>query len=281
MTLEERQKEWYDFHDNYLIETDGGVLGGTVAIYFCSNNLFFPHTLEDFEKQVVKKDRYEWYGMRVKRASKHIFVRDVYKQWYASGLNKNIPDIDSMFSFFKKECEGYGEIITVGSSAGGYASILFGTMLNANICLSFNAQWELFSSVERDGKIISPILYKLREVGGAKYMDIAKPEYDKESVFYFISTKSPWDIQQNEHASNLQHINRIFFSTSHHGIPFLKCSLIDMLQYNKSQLLEMPGKTYHPLLFSFNVSGIVKSLSFLFREAWTVLIKKCYIQIVV
>lgn len=213
--------------------------------------------------------------MRVKRASKHIFVRDVYKQWYASGLNKNISDIDSMFSFFQKECEGYDEIITVGSSAGGYASILFGTMLNANICLSFNAQWELFSSVERDGKIISPILYKLREVG-AKYMDIAKPEYDKESVFYFVSTKSPWDIQQNIHASNMTHINRINFFSSHHGIPFLKCSLREILQYDKEYLIYLSGKTYNPLLFSFNISGFRTSVSFLVKEIWTKKIKKRY-----
>lgn len=117
---------------------------------------------------MVDKDRYEWYNLRVQRASKHIFVRDVYKQWYATGLNKSIPDVDSMLFFFQKECEGYNEIVTVGSSAGGYAAILLGTKLKASVCFSFNAQWELFSSVERNGIIISPKLYKLRELGGGK-----------------------------------------------------------------------------------------------------------------
>lgn len=167
MSLNEVQEEWYNDHDNFLIES-GDVRSDTVAIYSCSNNLFFPHTEEEFVKNVVKKDKYEWYGCRLQRASKHIFVRDVYKQWYATGLNRNIPDIDSMFLFLQKECDGFSEIVTIGSSAGGYAATLFGTMLNANICFNFNSQWELFSSVEKDGRIISPKLYELRKVGGGK-----------------------------------------------------------------------------------------------------------------
>ena len=273
MTLEERQEEWYNNHANYLIETTD-YTKGTVAIYFCSNNLFFPHTLENFENSVVRRDRYEWYGCRVQRASKHIFVRDVYKQWYVTGLNKNIPDVDSMLSFFQKECSGFSEVVTVGSSAGGYASILFGTMLNANICFSFNAQWELFTSVEKNGVIISPKLYDLQEVGGAKYMDIAEPKFNQDSVFYFISTESPWDIQQNMHASNMTHINRVYFKSSHHGIPFLKCSLEQILQFDKDQLMSLSGKTYRPLLFSFKISGITTSLTFLAKEIWKKKIKK-------
>ena len=274
MTLEERQEEWYNNHDNYLIETTKDDSKRTVAIYFCSNNLFYPHTLEQFEKSVVKKDRYEWYGCRVQRASKHIFVRDVYKQWYATGLNKNIPDADSMLLFLQKECEGFSEIVTIGSSAGGYASILFGTMLNANICFSFNAQWELFTSVERGGRVVSPKLYQLRELGGAKYMDIAKPEFDNNSVFYFISKQSLWDIEQNNHAVNMTHVNRVYFKSSHHGIPFLKCSLENILQYDKGRLLNFSGNTFNPIYFSCKISGLKTSFTFLAKEIWQKKIKK-------
>lgn len=99
-------------------------------------------------------------------------------------------------------------------------------------------------------------------------MDIAKPEFDKDSVFYFYSTLSPWDIQQSEHSACLQMINRIGFRTSHHGIPFLKCSLVNLLQYDKQSLKELNGKSFDPVVFSIRVSGSITTIKFLFFELW-------------
>ena len=97
-------------------------------------------------------------------------------------------------------------------------------------------------------------------------MDIAKPEYDVDSVFYFMSSKSPWDIKQNDHAVGMKGINRISFCTNHHGIPFLKCSLEELLQYDKKHLKEMSGKSYNPILFSCKISGVWKVTQFLLKE---------------
>ena len=63
------------------------------------------------------------------------FVRDVYKQWYLKGVNAEIDSIEKLYEFLKAETEGY-QIVTVGSSAGGYAAVLFGYLLNATKVLA-------------------------------------------------------------------------------------------------------------------------------------------------
>ncbi len=273
MSLSKLQLEWYFNHNNYLIEITSNSID-TVAIYFCSNNLFFPHDEKSFRKNLVEKDKYEWYTTRVKRASKHIFLRDIYKQWYVSGINANISNVKSLYEFLYNECKEFKEIVTVGSSAGGYAATLFGSMLNANICFNFNGQWELFSSIVKDGNIVSPLLYEYQAKNRIDFFDIAKPEYDKDCVFYFLSTKSQWDVLQNEHASSLLNVNRIYFKTSHHGVPFLKSSLNEILQYDKESLKSLNGRIYHPILFSFRVSGVKKSSNFLTKQLWNIIKKK-------
>lgn len=275
LDLEELQKEWWNNHSNFLIENTGKDKE-TVAIYFCSNNLFYPHTKEMFNEYVVNRNRYEWYRIRIKRATKHIFVRDIYKQWYVTGLNKYIPDVNSMFHFLKTECEGYSEIVTVGSSAGGYAATLFGVRLGANIIFSFNQQWDISDSIERDGRIISPMLYnKVMECGGRyEFMNISGNNYDKDSVFYFISNKSTWDRCQYSLVQGMKSINCVFFYTSHHGIPFLKCCLPVILQYNKEKLLELRGKKYNPIFFSYKISGFKISSKFLIKEIWRIIKKR-------
>lgn len=141
------------------------------AIYFCSNDIWFPHTEEIFRKRIVKNNFFEWYRCRIARAYKHIFVRDVFKQWYLTGINGEINSTDKLYEFLKKETAGY-KVITLGSSAGGYASALFGPMLGAVQSICFNAQFCLQRLVDESTPTISPLLYsmyKCNSGGGKQY----------------------------------------------------------------------------------------------------------------
>lgn len=76
----------YSTEPNYIIYYDESSEENVCAIYFSSNDIYFPNTEEIFRKRIVEKNFFEWYHTRVK-ARKHIFVRDVFKQWYIEGIN--------------------------------------------------------------------------------------------------------------------------------------------------------------------------------------------------
>lgn len=112
------------------------------AIYFSSNDIYFPNTEDVFHKRIVEKNTFEWYGTRISRATKHIFVRDVFKQWYIRGINAQCNNIEALADLLKEEARGM-KVVTVGSSAGGYAAIVLGSLLQAECVLAFNAQLNL------------------------------------------------------------------------------------------------------------------------------------------
>ena len=81
---------------NMLIEYDESCVDhSTCTIYFSSNGIYFPNEENVFRSVIIHKDRYEWYKTR-RKSYKHIFVRDVYKQWYAEGINDQYNTIEKL-----------------------------------------------------------------------------------------------------------------------------------------------------------------------------------------
>ena len=233
----------------------------SVAIYFTSHNLFYPDKLECFENTIFEKDRYEWTRMRIQRATKHIFLRDVFKIWYTKGINAKICSIPLLVDFLKKEVEGFDEIIMVGSSAGGTAATLIGAMLNADIILNFNGQWEINSSIDKhDIKMLKDIR---KDYG--RFFDISKIIENTNNIFYFISEKSQWDHEQYIYTRHLA-INRIFFKTSHHGIPFLKVAIPVVLNMSRNELSSLTSHHYNPLFFTFKCVGLKQTIRGLYNQ---------------
>lgn len=151
----------YKEYPNYLIETNKPVENNKVcAIYFTSNDLYYPDNEETFKACVIEKNSFEWYGNRIQKACKHIFVRDVCKQWYLTGVNHTINSPERLLDFFQKETAGY-QVITVGSSAGSYAATLYGVLLQAAKIMVFNSQFELHSLLPRNAKRANPLIYRI------------------------------------------------------------------------------------------------------------------------
>ena len=65
------------------------------------------------------------------------------KKWYLGGLSGIGKNINHTIAFLKKEFSKYDNVITIGSSAGGYASILFGSECNANTVIAYVPQTDL------------------------------------------------------------------------------------------------------------------------------------------
>lgn len=71
-----------------------------------------------------------------------LYLRNQHK-WYFGGLNGIGKNINHTISFLKKEFAKYDKVCCVGSSAGGYASLLFGSLLKVNKVIAIFPQTDL------------------------------------------------------------------------------------------------------------------------------------------
>ncbi|MFB6341489.1 hypothetical protein ACE1ET_07190 [Saccharicrinis sp. FJH62] len=271
-------KKIYDNNSNYLVDKSANPQNRSeryCILYFSSNDIYYPNTEEAFLSQLVKKDRYEWYKLRINKGSKHIFIRDIKKQWYLEGINKETDSIEKVLELLKKETKGY-RIITMGSSAGGFAAVLFGSMLDAETILTFNGQFFISDLLNTSSESINPTVFRQQnnpEIN--KYYSLRSFIKSPERVYYFYSDRSKWDINQHNHVRDLG-LNVIPFRTSHHGIPFLKSNLKYVLNLGTEQLNKMVNHVQHPILFSFKVEGIFGTVSSILQQTKKVLIRKLF-----
>ncbi|CAM4099553.1 Alpha/beta hydrolase [Zobellia roscoffensis] len=254
-------KEVYCQRANYKIVLDESVQDKTTcAIYFSSNDIYFPNKEEVFRKRIVDKDAFEWYGTRINNVYKHIFFRDILKQWYLKGVNEELCSIEKVVTFLKTETKGCS-IVTLGSSSGGFAAVLFGSLLNAKKVLSFNGQFEVKSLLNTSNETIDPILFRYRDSALVNYYDIKPLINLNVDIFYFYSNGSDWDIKQHSHIKDLRGLNIISFKTNHHGIPFVKQALPKVINLDKNQLMLLTKTVHHPILFSIKMIGLIKMVS--------------------
>jgi hypothetical protein len=250
----------YNENSNYLIEySDNVPAQDYCTVYFCSHNIYYPNTEDNFRKKIVENNSYEWYNTRIQKSYKHIFIRDIFKQWYIAGINAEINSPEKLLEFLRQETKGY-KVITLGSSAGGYAAVLYGSLLNANQVLAFNSQFELKSLLKRSSEFIDPLLFRLKNDPVSIYYDINYFINKEIDIYYFYSNKSKWDMEQYNHIKDLKTIHKIGFSTTHHGIPFFKNNLPNIISLDKENLNHLARKSHNIWIFSFQMVGIWKTL---------------------
>lgn len=250
--------EVYEKNKNYLIEYNTSVPKKYCVLYFSSNNIYFPNDETVFTDEIIKKDRFEWYSTRIQKGYKNIFLRDIKKQWYLTGINGEINTPEKLLAFLQKETEGYS-VIALGSSAGGFASVIFGQLLNAEQIYTFNGQFEILSLLQKSTEDIDPILFRNRDNKTLlPFYDTLNFINNPEPIFYFYSNKSQWDVEQNQYVSG-KAINTLAFNTNHHGIPFFKSNLPFLLNTTPSKLKALSKKTHWPIIFSLNTVGIVET----------------------
>ena len=263
-------RQVYSSLPNYKIDYDDGCTENVCAVYFSSNDIYYPNTEEIFRKRIVEKDFFEWYHTRV-RARKHIFVRDVFKQWYLEGINAAIDSPEKMAAWMEKETEGY-EVVTVGSSAGGYAAVLYGSLLHAKRVIAFNAQFSLQGLAAAASADSNPFIFKYRNTERARFFDLKDKLVPGVEYFYFLSTGCDIDMAQYRRLITppIPGISLSFlkFSTSHHGIPFLKVALGRVLNMDECQLSRLASSTHHPLWFTLRMVGWRKTVVGFVKQAY-------------
>lgn len=63
--------------------------------------------------------------------------------WYIGGITGIGKNVDDSISYFKNIFSNYETIICVGSSAGGYGAILYGSLLNVDAVVAYIPQTDL------------------------------------------------------------------------------------------------------------------------------------------
>ncbi|HDI3253844.1 TPA: hypothetical protein PMC85_003427 [Vibrio cholerae] len=134
----------------------------TIVVLFSSNAIYYPNDNETFKYVIVDNDRYEWTRTDFYNADCVLFVRDVYKQWYVTGISSTVSDFDKLKLFLEKMIEGFENIYFVGISAGGYIAILMSLLLEGKVsCYAFSPQIELYSQMDTiNGKLKNKILFE-------------------------------------------------------------------------------------------------------------------------
>ena len=179
---------------NYKIEYNNSCKANICAIYFSSNDIYYPNNEDIFQKRIVEKNFFEWYNTRI-NARKHIFIRDIFKQWYLEGINAKLDSPEKIFEWLKGETKGY-EVVTVGSSAGGYSAVLYGSLLKAQKVIAFNAQFSLKAIADESGEKSNPLVYKYKNNDRSKYFELKDKLSDAVNYFYFLSVGCEEDMLQ-------------------------------------------------------------------------------------
>lgn len=253
--------------DNYLIiEEDQKIVRKKpiCAVYFASNYIYFPNNNETFRETIINKNRFEWWNLRHPKANKHIFIRDVYKQWYLHGINNQINSLEKLSYFLEKEIKGYTSYF-IGSSAGGYAAVLLGSMLNVKRIYAFNCQFYLTDLLETSKASVDPLIFREQHNSKInKYYNIKKSIKEAQNIYYFHSNKSNWDVCQLGAVHDIN-MNLISVNTKIHGIPLLKNNLIPLFLLDESELKKLAKKPIYPIIFSIKIIGLPRTLFFMLQ----------------
>lgn len=206
-------------------------------IYFSSGGLYKWGDIESFSEKIIKNNRYEWQRNMLKTPAKHIFVRDIYMQWYLNGINQEINTIDKLLEWLKQETKGY-KVITIGLSSGGYIAMLSGHYLSAEYVISFSGQIDILD-YQRTG-----IPYcDLTKPSIKKYLSISKIlETYQTDIFYFAAINAPNDFGNIELSKNLPGFHVFQMDTERHEMPINIDCLSKLINLNKENLINIYKK---------------------------------------
>lgn len=253
-------------NDNYKIFLNEAAKNKTCIIFFSSNNIWYPNTKEAFEYSFIKNDYYEWNSLKGLYARKVIYLRNIYKSWYVTGINNRINSVDKIIEFLIKETEGY-DLITVGSSSGGYMATLIGSILEAKLAISFSGQ---FTLDDNRCLTVNPFLQKYEnEYSKSKYYNLSNYIIkSKTPIYYFLPVDSDWDCEQYRIVNNYKTIRVLQVKSGRHGVPIFKCNLVSLLNKDSEEMENLywkyKGQIINPILFSVSISGILATFKELY-----------------
>ncbi|GEP01937.1 alpha/beta hydrolase [Methylobacterium haplocladii] len=104
----------------------------TLFIYFTSLQL-------DWDQNSLPW-RFDFVNTAIKYNQNAIFVRDRSNLWYQYGLPHVAQNVVGLAKIIKDETRSFDRIVCIGPSMGGYAALLFGHLLEADLAFGISPQ---------------------------------------------------------------------------------------------------------------------------------------------
>jgi hypothetical protein len=251
-----RVVEIFSDRPNYRVAYSGAH-SAKACIYFSSNGIYFPNTAAEFERRIGVEDRFEWTKNLLNAVDKHIFVRDVRKQWYVGGISAELDDVPKVAALLRRETEGM-RVTTLGISAGGYAAVLFGCLIGARTTIAINAQFELEYMLRDPARYEgNRLVMRGGDTGARQWYDLRPLILEHSGAIYYItSTRSGEDVSQAARVADCAAVRTISVDSDVHGVPFYTQNLTTLLNMTDHQLEALPrGRSMNPVEFSARIEG--------------------------
>lgn len=132
-----------------------------------------------------------------------IYCRDEKVKWYNHGLTDLTSNIDETIEFLRKKIAGYTNVLFVGASMGGYAALLFGSILKVNAIIAFRPQTYIRKCIDDYDIVYEDVLPYINDT--TKYYiygdtSIEDPD-DIHSIEYCYRIMNPGNIITGEKGS--------------------------------------------------------------------------------
>lgn len=257
--------------DNFLVKDYGKT--NKCYIFFSSNALYFPNTLDEFRKKIVEQDRYEWKRIAsskeiIESVGRVIFVRDIYKQFYVSGINSRVNSIDKLIELLSKLTVGY-EVITVGSSAGGYIAALVAAKLSARMCFDFSGQISFYLGDYIEN---TPLLKnKVCNSEYKKYYDISELiKCSSCKYYYFYPKYNDLDVREYKLISKYDNVYGFAFAQKNHSATMFAGNMRFIICKEEAGMEELychySNHIIHPMYFLLRTTPLYSAITILFHE---------------
>jgi tetratricopeptide (TPR) repeat protein len=193
---------------------------------------------------------------------KKIFLRDCLQSWYQKGIKNVGNNIEQIVAYLKDflQKQQIRRVVITGNSAGGYAAILFGHLLEADVAIAFSPQ----TFLDRDNRSIFgddrwqpqiDNLYKsINNEISSKYLDLLNLWNNKpiKTKFYIYFGRE--HLLDAIHAARLQGCQNVTlqaYDGSEHNIVktlrdlgILKSILVDQLYQESAQIYYEQATNY-------------------------------------
>jgi len=256
---------YYNSHENILVKSGGGK--NKAVIFFTGHGLYFPTTIEQFRKSVGEDEKFEWVNLSESpelfySANKFVYVRDVYKNWCIDGINGTVNTQDRLAAYLK-DIVGDMEVVTVGSSAGGFMAILFGILLNAKTIYAFSPQVNLHGY-----HLDHPINYYdeyIQTPSISKYMDLTTMMQGFfGDIFYFSPSLCEEDVRQYNYAVKCKNVHFFRVKEKRHGYTIWGECMIRTLSLEPSKLVKLSEyfaqNEFLPETYALKTIGLYKTV---------------------
>lgn len=125
-----------------------------------------------------------------------------------------------------------------GSSAGGYAAILYGSILKVERVFAFNPQVELTSLLTKSNEKTNPLIFRLKDGPYRKYFDIVPFIMPMMNIYYFFpinpdGTSSSGHIWETQRESIYCHLDQ------HIMVSFLESGSSCHIKYGRYTIKEV------------------------------------------